>query len=107
MTTVFNRLPAIVSALLIGSFAHAQALYPTKPVRLVVPYPPAGTTDFVAREIANKLGEAWGYQIVIDNRPGAGTLIGFTSGARSAPDGYTITFATSARVAVNPALGVR
>ncbi|MEA3156336.1 MAG: hypothetical protein QOK44_3925 [Betaproteobacteria bacterium] len=107
MRTLFNCLSAIVSALLIASFAHAQAPYPTKPVRLIVPYPPAGTTDFVAREIANKLGEAWGYQIVIDNRPGAGTLIGLTAGARSAPDGYTVTFGTSAGLAVNPALGVK
>src|SRR5258705_9767636 len=81
--------------------------YPDKPIRLIVPYPPGGTTDFVAREIANKLGEAWGRQVVIDNRPGAGTLIGLNMGARSAPDGYTITFGTSAGLAVNPALGIK
>ena len=99
--------PLMVPALLIAASAQAQAPYPTKPLRLIVPYPPGGTTDFVAREIANKVGNAFGYQIVIDNRPGAGTLIGLALGAKSAPDGYTITFATSAGLAVNPALGVK
>ena len=91
-----------------GGYAqHAANDYPAKPVRLIVPYPPGGTTDFVAREIANKLGEAWGRQVVIDNRPGAGTLIGLNMGAKAASDGYTITFGTSAGLAVNPALGVK
>ena len=107
MRTWFIRWWRIVPALLIAAVAQAQAPYPTKPMRLIVPYPPGGTTDFVAREIAYKVGEALGYQIVIDNRPGAGTLIGLAMGARSAPDGYTITFATSAGLAVNPALGVK
>jgi len=91
----------------VASHAQSAADYPTKPVRLIVPYPPGGTTDFVAREIANKLGEAWGRQVVIDNRPGAGTLIGLNMGAKAASDGYTITFGTSAGLAVNPALGVK
>jgi tripartite-type tricarboxylate transporter receptor subunit TctC len=86
--------------------ASGQA-YPARPIRLIVPYPPAGTTDFVAREVAYRLGEAVGQQIVIDNRPGAGTLIGLTLGAKSPADGYTITFTTSAGLAVNPALGVK
>jgi len=91
----------------VASHAQSAADYPAKPVRLIVPYPPGGTTDFVAREIANKLGEAWGRQVVIDNRPGAGTLIGLNMGAKAASDGYTITFGTSAGLAVNPALGVK
>ena len=91
----------------VASQAQSAADYPAKPVRLIVPYPPGGTTDFVAREIANKLGEAWGRQVVIDNRPGAGTLIGLNMGAKAASDGYTITFGTSAGLAVNPALGVK
>lgn len=102
----------VCAALLAGSATagyaqHTANDYPAKPIRLIVPYPPGGTTDFVAREIANKLGETWGRQVVIDNRPGAGTLIGLNMGARSAPDGYTITFGTSAGLAVNPALGVK
>jgi tripartite-type tricarboxylate transporter receptor subunit TctC len=97
----------MLAALLCAPLSGAQAPYPTKAIRMIVPYPPAGTTDFVAREVAYRVGEALGQQIVIDNRPGAGTLIGLTLGAKAAPDGYTITFATSAGLAVNPALGVK
>lgn len=92
-------------ALWVCAATHAQN-YPVKPIRLIVPYPPAGSTDFVAREVGHKLGDYFGQQIVIDNRPGAGTLIGLTQGARAPADGYTITFATSSGLAVNPALGV-
>ena len=97
----------LLACVAVASHAQSAADYPAKPVRLIVPYPPGGTTDFVAREIANKLGEAWGRQVVIDNRPGAGTLIGLNMGAKAASDGYTITFGTSAGLAVNPALGVK
>jgi tripartite-type tricarboxylate transporter receptor subunit TctC len=92
--------------LFLAATAQAQ-LFPTKPVRLIVPYPPAGSTDFVAREIGAKIGESIGQQVVIDNRPGAGTIIGLTQGARAAPDGYTITFGTSTGLAINPALGTK
>ncbi|MCC7487525.1 MAG: tripartite tricarboxylate transporter substrate binding protein [Burkholderiales bacterium] len=99
---------AVASLLAAGAaFAHAQAPYPARPVRMIVPYPPAGSTDFVARVVAQKVGEALGQQILIDNRPGAGTLVGLTLGARSAPDGYTITFGTSGGLAVQPALGAK
>lgn len=96
----------IFCALLTTTAALAQN-YPVKPIRLIVPYPPAGTTDFVAREVSNKLGEYFGQQIVIDNRPGAGTMIGLTQGARAAADGYTVTFGTSAGLALYPALGAK
>ena len=85
----------------------AQDSYPARPIRFIVPYPPGGSTDFVAREVAQKLSEAWGQQVVIDNRPGAGTLIGHNLGAKAPPDGYTLQFGTSAGLAVNPALGVK
>ena len=94
-------------SLLVCVAVQAQTAYPTKPVRMIVPYPPGGTTDFVAREVGAKLAETWGHQIVIDNRPGGGTLIGVGMGARATPDGYTVTFGTSASLAVNPALGVK
>ena len=98
----------VLNALLMASAVQAaQATYPSRPIRMIVPYPPAGTTDFVAREVAQRFGEALGQPVVIDNRPGAGTLIGLTLGAKSPPDGYTITFATSAGLAVNPALGTK
>ncbi len=100
------RLSFLLTALMCSATVQAQH-YPAKPIRLIVPYPPAGTTDFVAREVGAKLGEAFGHQVVIDNRPGAGTMIGLTQGARATPDGYTITFGTSAGLAVNPALGTK
>lgn len=72
--------------------AHAQ--YPTRPIRLVVPYPPGGPTDFVGRAVSAKLTELLGQQIVVDNRPGAATVIGSDLIARSAPDGYNLLFGT-------------
>jgi len=68
--------------------------YPTKPIRLVVPYPPGGPTDCVGRAVAAKLTEPLGQQVVVDNRPGAGTVIGSDMIARAAPDGYNLLFGT-------------
>ena len=96
----------IVCALLPVAQVSAQT-YPAKPVRLIIPYPPAGTTDFVGREVSNKLSEFFGQQVVVDNRPGAGTLIGLTQGARAPADGYTVTFGTSSGLAIYPALGAK
>src|SRR4030095_6744455 len=88
MGTRLKRL--ILPALMIASLAHAQAPYPAKPIRLIVPYPPGGTTDIVAREVGGKIAEGMGTQILVDNRPGAGTFIGLTAGAKAPPDGYTL-----------------
>lgn len=85
-----------------GNTARA-ADYPVKPVRLVVPFAAGGSSDSVARMIGAKLGEAWGQQIVIENRPGASTNIGSTHVAKSTPDGYTLYLA-NANFTVNPAL---
>ena len=82
---------------------RAQA-YPTKPIRLVVPFPPGGSLDVVARAIGQKLTEAWGQPIVIDNRPGAGGNIGADLVAKSAPDGYTILEGALSTHAVNVSL---
>ena len=79
-------------AVLAGAFA-APALaqdYPTRPVRMVVPFPPGAASDFLARVLGQKLGETWGQQVVVDNRPGAGGLIGGSLVAHATPDGYTI-----------------
>jgi len=73
--------------------AHAQH-YPAKPVRLIVPYPPGGGTDTLARVVSQKLSETLGQQVIMDNRPGAGANIGMELAARSAPDGYTLVLAT-------------
>jgi tripartite-type tricarboxylate transporter receptor subunit TctC len=82
--------------------AQAQA-YPNKPVKLVVPYPPGGPTDIVARLVAQKLSDAMGQQFIIDNRPGAGGNPGAELVARSPADGYTLVVATTAH-AINPSL---
>ena len=72
-----------------AGFASAQQ-YPAKPVRLIVPFAPGGSTDIMGRLIGQRLSEALGQQIIVDNRGGAGTLIGTEIAAKSAPDGYTL-----------------
>jgi tripartite-type tricarboxylate transporter receptor subunit TctC len=84
--------------------ADASIAYPVRPVRLIVPYPPGGGNDTLARLFGQKLTESWGQQIVIDNRPGAGTLIGTQLAARAAPDGYTLLLSSIATHAVAPNL---
>jgi tripartite-type tricarboxylate transporter receptor subunit TctC len=82
--------------------AAAQA-YPSKPVRWIVPYPPGGSTDIIVRTLGRKLTEAWGVQIIIDNRPGASGMIGTDIVAKSAPDGYTVASVASSHV-LHPSL---
>ena len=75
-----------------------------RPIRIIVPFPPGGASDIMARTLGAKLTRAWGQQIIIDNRPGAGGNIAAELAAHAAPDGYTLFFAASAQLAVNPNL---
>ncbi|WP_409242054.1 Bug family tripartite tricarboxylate transporter substrate binding protein [Curvibacter microcysteis] len=87
--------------------AWAQAAYPSKPLRLLVPFPAGGATDILARTVSQKLGERLGTTVVVENRPGAGGTIGSDLVAKAAPDGYTLLLATSSTHAIGPALNAR
>jgi tripartite-type tricarboxylate transporter receptor subunit TctC len=102
---VENFMVATAAALLAGA-AAAQA-YPAKPVRVVVPFPPAAAADMVARAVTQKMSEAWGTQVVVDNRAGAGGLIGAEFAARAIPDGYTLLFASASPMTVSPHLAAK
>lgn len=99
------RLSSIALALaLFMPAASGEQAYPNRPIRLIVPYPAGGATDVVARIVAEKMSEELGQQIFVDNRPGAGTMIGASAVARSAPDGYTMLMGDTGTYALNPTL---
>jgi tripartite-type tricarboxylate transporter receptor subunit TctC len=91
----------VLLATLAAGYAAAQA-YPSRPIRMIVPYPPGGSTDPTGRLFAAWFSEKLGQQVVVDNRPGAGATIGHGLGAKAAPDGYTILFATSGGLITGP-----
>jgi len=103
-----RRVMEIALALGIGlgasAGAYAQASYPTKPIRFIVPFPPGGGTDILSRLVANKLTEGLGWRIVVDNRGGAGGSVGLQTAAQAAPDGYTMVMGQTSNLAINPAL---
>ena len=103
MKNVYLMAACVLAAGQLAVEASAQS-YPTRPIRWIVTYPPGGPTDVVARAIGAKLTEAWGQQVVIDNRAGAAGIIGTDLAAKAVPDGYTLLFGTSAGLTINPAL---
>jgi tripartite-type tricarboxylate transporter receptor subunit TctC len=94
-------LPGLLAA---PAVARAQAAFPTRPLRLIVPYPPGGVTDIMGRLIAEPMGRHLGQPIVVENRPGAGGNIGAIAAAQAEPDGYTLFLGTMATHGVNPVI---
>ena len=110
MTVLAKLIRLCVGVLLAAGFtlpaAYAQQ-YPTRPLRMIVPYPPGASVDLTARLLGQRLAEALGQPVVIDNRGGAGGVIAAELAARAAPDGYTLFFGTPASLCVSPAIQLR
>ena len=87
-----------------GALAQTAANFPSKPVRFIAPFPPGGSTDLLARLVAQKLTETWGQQVIVENRGGAAGTIGVELASRAAPDGYTIVMGHVGTFGVNPTL---
>ncbi|MGE5162741.1 MAG: Bug family tripartite tricarboxylate transporter substrate binding protein [Sphingobacteriales bacterium] len=99
------QVAALTCVALTGAFGPAQADdYPTRPVTLIVPFPPGGSTTVMARNVADKMSTALGQQIVVDNRGGAGGTLGTRSAAKAAPDGYTILLGYTGTLAIGPSM---
>ncbi|MBL0730652.1 tripartite tricarboxylate transporter substrate binding protein [Piscinibacter sp. HJYY11] len=98
-----RRLVLAFAATLISGSALAQA-WPSKPIRIVVPFPPGGGTDIIARETSERVSKATGWTFVIDNKPGAGGNLGVDSVAKSPADGYTLVLGQTSNLAINPSL---
>jgi tripartite-type tricarboxylate transporter receptor subunit TctC len=103
---MYNKSPLclIAAALVATSPVAAAQSYPVKPIRLVVPFTPGGSTDILARLVGQKLSEAFGQQVIIDNRGGAGGTIGVEIVSRASPDGYTLVMGHIGTFGVNPSL---
>lgn len=108
MTTALTRRAlgaACATALMtLTGTAQAQATYPNKPIRIIVPFAPGAIVDMMPRDIGNELSKRWGQPVLIENKPGASSMIGAEYVARSAPDGYTLLMATSSTLSVAPYL---
>lgn len=99
----FPLLAVVIAQCAFATLAHAQG-FPTKPVRMIVPFPPGQATDIVARMLAERLTTSWNQTVIVDNRGGGGGVPGTLAGRDAPPDGYTLTLGTSGTIAVNPGI---
>lgn len=95
---------ALIGAACTGPALGQTAAYPARPVKVIVAFPPGGAIDALARLVSQKLNEAWGQPVVVENRPGAGGVIGTDAAAKAAPDGYTLTVGAVSTHGINAAL---
>ncbi len=102
--TAFKRLFLLIMLIVACASVSAQEGYPSKPVRFIAPYPPGGSSDVLARVLAQKMTDTLGRQVIVENRPGAAGNIGHEIAAKSAPDGYTILLTTKSQLVNNPYL---
>ncbi|MBM3373184.1 MAG: tripartite tricarboxylate transporter substrate binding protein [Betaproteobacteria bacterium] len=99
-----SRPGPLVAAIAAAVFSTTAAAFPTKPIRIVVAYTPAGTTDILARVVGQRMSEAWGQPVIVDNRPGANGNIGTEVAARAVPDGHSLVMATAGTHGINVSL---
>jgi tripartite-type tricarboxylate transporter receptor subunit TctC len=98
------KLLRAIAAAVVAAAMHAQAAWPEKPVKIVVPWAPGGSTDILARTVAQKLSQSLGQPVIVENKPGASGNIGSDFVAKSPPDGYTLLFGSMSTHAINPAM---
>src|SRR5262245_2479949 len=107
---VFTRRTLLSAAALLAAIVpavaqlDASAAYPSRPIRLIVPFPPGGPADLIARIVGQKMSERWGQPVVVENRPGGNTAIGAQMVAKSAPDGHTLLVGMDTTMVMNPIL---
>ncbi len=115
MPSLSSRAAQIASKLWVSVFAlaacaglvgavHAQSAYPAKPIRLIVPFPPGGGTDMIARAVAQKVADQNKWNVIVENRPGAGGNLGVDAASKADPDGYTLVMGQTSNLAINPTL---
>lgn len=100
---LLSRAAFLAAGLIVGASALAQT-FPDRPIRLIVPFPPGGGTDIIARELGVALNKTSGWNLVAENRPGAGGNLGVETAVKSAPDGYTLVLGQTSNLAINPSL---
>ncbi|MET4575621.1 Bug family tripartite tricarboxylate transporter substrate binding protein [Ottowia thiooxydans] len=100
---LLKGLVACCASLMLAT-AGAQGTYPSKPIRIIVPFPPGGGSDMVARIVSTRLSESWKQPVLVDNRPGGNTIIAAEAAAKAAPDGYTLFVAIDSTLAMNQSL---